>query len=125
MKDMMKKVASAVLLVLIVLAAGCIGSNGGTASTSPTGTGTTSATSPTASPTESGGIDFAAYGKGQVLSNWYKIGDTSKVYVSKGYEDLAKHYFPNAQILPASQYEGGIAILSPEAPALFSGGSRY
>ena len=111
---MMRKVASAVLLVLIVLTAGCIGSNGGTASTSPTSTGITSATSPTASPTESGGIDFAAYGKGQVLSNWYKIGDTSKVYVSKGYEDLAKHYFPNAQILPASQYEGGIAILSPE-----------
>ncbi|NJE05059.1 phosphoesterase [Thermococcus sp. M36] len=110
----MKKIASALLLVLIVLTAGCLGSTGGTASTSSPETGTPSATSPTVSHAESGGIDFASYEKGQVLSRWYEIVDTSKVYASEGYEDLAKHYFPNAKILPVSQYDGGIAILSPE-----------
>ncbi|WP_297092858.1 metallophosphoesterase [Thermococcus sp.] len=108
----MRKIVSAFLLVLIVLAAGCIGSTGQTTSTQTTEKGTASTTP--ASPSESGGIDFTAYEKGQVLSRWYDIVDTSKVYVSEGYEDLAKHYFPNAEILPASQYNGGIAILSPK-----------
>ena len=95
----MRKVAVALLLVFIVLAAGCISGGGGT---------TTST-----SETPSGGIDFGSYGKGEVLSRWSELLDTSRVYVSEGYEDLAKHYFPNAQILPASQYDGGVAILSP------------
>ena len=36
------------------------------------------------------------------------------VYVSKGYEDLARHYFPDAQIKPISEFNKGIAILSPK-----------
>jgi len=101
----MKRVAVALLLAFVVLAAGCVGSGG-------SGTGTsTSPTATTSSP--SGGIDFSAYGKGQVLENWAKLANTSVVYVSKGYEDIAKHYFPNAKILPASEYRGGVAILSP------------
>ena len=36
------------------------------------------------------------------------------VYVSKGYEDLARHYFPDAQIRPISEFNKGIAILSPK-----------
>ncbi|ASI99451.1 metallophosphoesterase family protein [Thermococcus celer] len=102
---MKKKAISLFLLVLIVLAAGCVGSGGKTASTSPSATGT---------PTKSGGIDFSAYGNGEVLSNWYRLANASTVYASEGYEDLAKHYFPNARVLPASQYDGGIAILSPK-----------
>jgi hypothetical protein len=98
----MRKVAFAVLLVFIVLAAGCI--SGGNSPTKTT----------TSSETPKGGIDFGSYEKGQVLGKWYDIADLSTVYVSEGYEDLAKHYFPNAQILPASQYDGGIAILSPK-----------
>lgn len=104
---MKKKAISLFLLVLIVLAAGCVGSGGKTASTSPSATGTP--------PTKSGGIDFSAYGNGEVLSNWYRLANASTVYASEGYEDLAKHYFPNARVLPpASQYDGGIAILSPK-----------
>ncbi|ASJ06133.1 metallophosphoesterase family protein [Thermococcus pacificus] len=99
----MRKVAAAFLLVFIILAAGCISG----------GNSTTGTTTPTSSPA-SGGIDFGSYGKGQVLAKWSELADTSKVYVSEGYEDLAKHYFPDAQILPASQYDGGIAILSPK-----------
>ena len=101
----MRKYALALLLALVVLAAGCVGSGGGGTGTSTSPTATTS--------TSSGGIDFSAYGKGQVLENWAKLADTSVVYVSKGYEDIAKHYFPNAKILPASEYKGGVAILSP------------
>ncbi|QDA32186.1 phosphoesterase [Thermococcus indicus] len=96
----MKRAVFGILLVFIVLASGCISQS------TPTGTSTT-ATSP------AGGIDFGAYGKGEVLAGWSELADVSRVYVSEGYEDLAKHYFPNAQILPASQYDGGIAILSP------------
>ncbi|ASJ08079.1 phosphoesterase [Thermococcus siculi] len=97
----MRKVAFAVLLVFIVLAAGCISGSSPTETT-------------TSSETPKGGIDFGSYEKGQVLAKWYDIADVSKVYVSEGYEDLAKHYFPNAEILPASQYDGGVAILSPK-----------
>ncbi|KUH33050.1 phosphoesterase [Thermococcus celericrescens] len=96
----MKRAVFGILLVFIVLASGCISQS------TPTETSTT-ATSP------SGGIDFGSYEKGQVLAQWSSLADASKVYVSEGYEDLAKHYFPNAQILPASQYEGGVAVLSP------------
>ncbi len=95
----MKRAAVALLRVLVVVTAGCIG--GGNKG-------------PTESESPSGNINFASYGKGQVLGNWAKLADTSKVYVSEGYEDLARHYFPNAQILFASQYDGGIAILSPK-----------
>ncbi|AFL95360.1 metallophosphoesterase 1 [Thermococcus cleftensis] len=96
----MRKVAFGILLVFMVLAAGCISSSG---------PGQTSSTTTTAS----GGIDFGSYEKGQVLAQWEGLADVSKVYVSEGYEDLAKHYFPDAQILPASQYGGGVAVLSP------------
>ncbi|WP_297521583.1 metallophosphoesterase [Thermococcus sp.] len=103
----MKRVALALILAVVVLAAGCVSSGGrmGTSSTAPT--------SATTTPASSGGIDFSAYGKGQVLENWAKFVNTSVVYVSKGYGDIARHYFPNARILPASEYKGGVAILSP------------
>ncbi|CAD5245217.1 metallophosphoesterase family protein [Thermococcus camini] len=97
----MRRAALAIFLVFIVFASGCISSNTGT----PSDTGTTG--------TPAGGIDFGAYGKGEVLADWSELADVSRVYVSEGYEDLAKHYFPDAKILPASQYEGGVAILSP------------
>ncbi|NJE43185.1 metallophosphoesterase [Thermococcus sp. GR6] len=109
----MKKATFAILLVFIVLVSGCIGSSG---TTGTTGT----STSPTSTPSE--GIDFDSYEKGQVLTGWYNLADVSKIYVSKGYEDLAKHYFPDAQILPAKDYAGGVAILSPaDARALLKG----
>jgi hypothetical protein len=101
----MRKIAAAVLLVFVMFAAGCVSQGGNTQ------TGTTTPSSPE---TPSGGLDFGSYGKGQVLAKWFELADASKVYVSEGYEDLAKHYFPDAQILPASQYDGGIAILSPK-----------
>lgn len=96
----MRKAGVALLLALLIVASGCIG--GGT------GTGTTSSSKTPV------GIDFGSYEKGQVLENWAKLLNTSEVYASEGYEDLAKHYFPNAKILPASQYDGGIAVLSPK-----------
>ena len=96
----MKKVAFAFILVLIVMASGCVTQSG------PSQTSTTSSSA--------GGIDFGSYEKGGVLAQWESLADASKVYVSEGYEDLAKHYFPDAQILPASQYEGGVAVLSPK-----------
>ncbi|AEK73424.1 metallophosphoesterase [Thermococcus sp. 4557] len=106
----MRRAALAIFLVLIVFASGCISSNTGT----PSDTGTTG--------TPAGGIDFGARGKGEVLADWSELADVSRVYVSEGYEDLAKHYFPNAQILPASQYDGGVAVLSPkDARAVLKG----
>ncbi|ANF22493.1 metallophosphoesterase family protein [Thermococcus piezophilus] len=95
----------AIVLAFMVLLSGCISSDGTTeTSTSPAST----------SSVPTGAIDFGSYEKGQVLAEWYKIvGEVSKVYVSEGYEDLARHYFPNAQILPAKDYDGGVAILSP------------
>ncbi|ASJ01368.1 metallophosphoesterase family protein [Thermococcus gorgonarius] len=99
----MKKVLPLIIAV-IVITSGCIGAQNG--STSTTGTSpTTSKVMP---------VDFKSYGKGEVLANWFKIADTSEVYVSIGYEDLARHYFPNAKILPAEDYKGGIALLSPK-----------
>ncbi|ASJ03660.1 phosphoesterase [Thermococcus profundus] len=98
----MKRVLLSILLAFIVATAGCMGSQ------------SESSKSPTTSSPQTGGIDFNAYGKGQVLEKWAELADTSKVYVSSGYEDLAKHYFPNAQILPVSEYKGGVAVLSPQ-----------
>ncbi|MCD6373360.1 MAG: metallophosphoesterase [Thermococcus sp.] len=104
----MKKVVFGILLIFIVVASGCIG-------------GERPAETSTAGP-QAGGIDFESLEKGQVLTQWKSLADVSKVYVSEGYEDLAKHYFPDAQILPASQYDGGVAILSPQdARALLKG----
>ncbi|WP_297068754.1 metallophosphoesterase [Thermococcus sp.] len=98
----MRRVALAFLLAFIVLAAGCVSSGGH---------GQTGTTASSHKP--SGGVNFSAYGRGQILQNWAKFVNVSTVYVSPGYEDLAKHYFPNARILPASQYSGGVAVLSP------------
>jgi len=104
----MRKAVFGILLIFIVVASGCIGQE------TPGGTSTTGS--------PAGGIDFGSLEKGQVLAQWKGLADVSKVYVSEGYEDLAKHYFPDAQVLPASQYEGGVAILSPEdARALLKG----
>ncbi|ASJ15091.1 metallophosphoesterase family protein [Thermococcus radiotolerans] len=105
----MKKAAFAFILVLIVMASGCVSQSG------PSQTSTTTSSA-------AGGIDFGSYEKGGVLAQWKSLADVSKVYVSEGYEDMAKHYFPNAQILPASQYDGGVAILSPaDARSLLRG----
>ncbi|WP_297417983.1 hypothetical protein [Thermococcus sp.] len=101
----MRKYTLAFLLAFVVLAAGCIGSGG-----NKTGTSTPS---PTATQTGVGGMNFSTYGKGGALEDWAKLANTSLVYTSKGYENIAKHYFPSAKILPASDYKGGVAILSP------------
>ncbi|NJE00285.1 phosphoesterase, partial [Thermococcus sp. LS1] len=74
----------------------------------------TQITTSTPTQTQAQGINFKEYKRGEIIRNWWKLFDTSVVYVSKGYEDLAKHYFPNAQIKPASEFENGIAILSPK-----------
>jgi len=77
------------LLVLLLLASGCTSS------------------------TKVSEIDFDAHARGEVIGGWWEFfGDT--FYVSDGYEDLVKHYFPNAKVEPFSKFEGkGIAVLSP------------
>jgi len=84
-----------ILLGLLVFAAGC------------TQTSTTTTT-----PQE--GIDFSSYNRGEIIQKWAEIFNTETVYVSEGYEELAKHYFPNAQIKSKDEFESGVAILSPE-----------
>ncbi|WP_456367398.1 metallophosphoesterase family protein [Thermococcus sp.] len=95
----------ALLVVLLVFAAGCVG----------TGTKTTTTQStPTTTATKASGINFHKYAPGMVLKNWYKFfGET--FYVSDGYGELVKHYFPEAEIREVSQYRGsGILVLSPK-----------
>ena len=95
----MKRLA-ALVLVLVVLAGGCIGG-------SQSGT-----QEKTASPTPQG-IDFAKYSTGKVIGSWWGLFNET-FYVSDGYEGLVKHYFPNAKIEPFSHFKGsGIAVLSP------------
>jgi len=57
----MKKAVFAFILVLIVLASGCISSGG------PSQTSTTTSST--------GGIDFGSYEKGQVLAQWKSLAD--------------------------------------------------
>ncbi len=91
------------LLVILTLgsvfASGCIGGSPNPGKT------TTSSTS---------GIDFKAYPVGGVLSDWSKLFNESVIYVSPGYENLVRHYFPGAHIMPLSKYRGGIAVMSPQ-----------
>lgn len=52
-------------------------------------------------------INFREYKRGEILANWDKLFDSSVVYVSEGYGDLAMYYFPNAEIKPASDFRKG------------------
>jgi len=124
----MKKSLGLILVLLVglsVLASGCI-SGGGSATSStasPTSTYSTSESSTSESSTTSPRvIDFDEYLSGQVIEHWNEIfGKT--FYVSPGYEDMVKAYFPDAVIKPSSEYDGvGIAVLSPsEARPKLSG----
>ena len=100
----MRRNLGLVLILLVglsVLAGGCISGN------PPTSTTPSTSTSP------SGGIDFGKYPPGGVIEHWSEIfGKT--FYVSPGYEEIVKAYFPDAVIKPSSEYSGfGIAVLSP------------
>ncbi|WP_332370034.1 metallophosphoesterase family protein [Thermococcus kodakarensis] len=97
----MKK-AVALLILSVVFIAGCIG-------------GTTNTNTKTASTSAgSSGINFKSYAPGKVLASWYELFNET-FYVSNGYEDLVKHYFPNASVKPSSEYPGsGILVLSPQ-----------
>jgi len=100
----MRRNLGLVLILLVglsVLAGGCISGN------PPTSTTPSTSTSP------SGGIDFGKYPPGGVIEHWSEIfGKT--FYVSPGYEEIVKAYFPDAVIKPSSEYGGsGIAVLSP------------
>ncbi len=114
----MRKLFVLLLIGLIIFSAGC--TQKGTTSTETTQIKTqekpseTQMTTSTPTQTQAQGINFKEYKRGEIIGNWWKLFDTSVVYVSKGYEDLAKHYFPNAQIKPASEFESGIAILRPK-----------
>ncbi|WP_366938942.1 metallophosphoesterase [Thermococcus sp.] len=100
----LKRLALFVLL-LVVFSAGCVSSPAGTGTT---GTSTTSTTQEKVS-----GINFGKYPAGAVIGNWNKLFNMT-FYTSEGYEDLVRYYFPNAKVLPASEYHGtGIAVLSP------------
>jgi len=95
----MKRVFGLVL-ILVVLAGGCISSNAGKSSE------TTVA--------QAKGINFAEYPTGKVIGSWWKLFNGT-FYVSDGYEGLVKHYFPNARVEPFSKFRGkGIAVLSPK-----------
>jgi len=87
------------VLVLVVLAGGCIGAPGA---------------SSTATPQSNGGVKFSDYPRGKVIGNWWKIFNGT-FYASDGYAQLVKHYFPNAKVEPLSKFEGeGIVVLSPK-----------
>lgn len=87
------------VLILVVLSAGCLGSG--------SDEGSTTSTSTTA------GIDFSKYPTGKVIGTWWELFNET-FYVSDGYADLVKHYFPDAKVEPFSAFEGsGIAVLSP------------
>ncbi|WP_297495096.1 metallophosphoesterase [Thermococcus sp.] len=91
-----------IVLVLVVLAGGCIGST----QTSSTSNGKTSTTTTT-------GINFSSYPPGKVIGSWWKLFNET-FYVSDGYESMVKHYFPGAKVKPFSEFKGsGIVVLSP------------
>ena len=102
----MRRVLAVSILLLVVLSAGCIGS--GSTSSTPS----KSTASGTQTPVK--GINFGKYLQGGVIGNWSRLFNET-FYVSEGYGELVKHYFPNAKVFPASQYHGtGIAVLSPK-----------
>lgn len=88
----------------------------GTASTTtaPEQTASTTTTTTTTPTKTYAPIDFRSAKTGEVLSNWYDLFDSSVVYVSPELVDLAKYYFPNSEIRPATEFQSGIAILSPK-----------
>jgi len=110
---MLRRMGLVVVLLATVLVLGCVSSGTSTTSTSPSST-----SSPPQSTTTSiqkvVGINFSKYSYGAVIGNWSKIFNET-FYVSEGYGDLVKHYFPGAKIKPFSEYRGrGIAVLSPK-----------
>ena len=100
----MKRLGFVLLLVvgLSVLASGCVGTGSNTSPTSGSST------------VQPQGPDFSRYPPGGIIEHWGKLfGNT--FYVSPGYENMVKAYFPNAVIKPSSEYKGvGIAVLSPD-----------
>ncbi len=87
------------VLILVVLSAGCIGSGSNKGSATLTSTAT--------------GIDFSRYPAGKVIGTWWEPFNET-FYVSEGYADLVKHYFPDAKVEPVSAFKGsGIVVLSP------------
>ena len=87
------------VLILVVLSAGCLGSGSDEGSATSTST--------------SAGIDFSQYPTGKVIGTWWEPFNET-FYVSEGYADLVKHYFPDARVEPVSAFEGsGIVVLSP------------
>jgi len=115
----MRKSGALFLMFLVfasVFASGCMsnGTSSGTHTTSSSGSASAhSTTSPSAPASHPAKIDFDEYVLGGVIGNWSGLfGET--FYVSSGYGDLVKHYFPSARVLPFSKYNGtGIAVLSP------------
>ncbi|MDK2782697.1 MAG: hypothetical protein PWQ32_286 [Thermococcaceae archaeon] len=92
----MRKILPILFIGLLVFATGC------------------TQTSTTTSTTAQEGLDFSSYSRGEIIQKWWEMFSAETVYVSKGYEELAKYYFPNAQIKTKEEFESGIAILAPE-----------
>ncbi|WP_461864905.1 metallophosphoesterase family protein [Thermococcus sp.] len=134
----MKKLLVLFLIGIIVLSAGCMGGKtaSSTSSTAPSSTtSTTSTVTTSATPSETSSaptmttttpevqeIDFKKYRRGELLQRWSELFSSKVVYVSKGYEALARHYFPGAEIKPAEDFIQGIAILSPADARKLLGG---
>ena len=137
----MKRVLVLFLIGIMVFSAGCIGSEKAsttpsttstttgsatsstlTSSSTSTATATESATSTSKTTTTAREIDFKAYRRGELLQKWSELFDSKVIYVSRGYEDLARHYFPNAEIKPADKFIDGIAVLSPADARRLLGG---
>jgi len=120
-----------VLLLLVVVGAGCVGSGSRSSGSGGHGSGTMTSstihepssalTSTTSSAPVKSSSSTSRVKAG--LSTWYDYVNASVVYVSKGYETIAKHYFPNAVIKPIYEYKNGIAIASPQdASEVLTGG---
>ena len=105
----MRKAVAILVAFLVVFSAGCIGSSGTSTSTSAPAQSSSSTTSSSAVR----GINFSAYLQGAVIGNWSELFNET-FYVSDGYSELVKHYFPNAKVRPFSEFRGvGIAVVSP------------
>jgi len=101
-----------VVLLATVLILGCVSSGSSTTST-PTTSHSKSPQKQINSIQKTVGINFSEYSYGAVIGNWSRLFNET-FYVSDGYDDLVKHYFPEATVKPFSSYKGkGIAVLSP------------
>ncbi len=116
-----------ILFFLVVVGAGCIGgsskasSSGGHASVTMNSSTIhqSSSVHPSVHTSSTSSTSPAKVG----LSTWHDYVNTSVVYASKGYEAIARHYFPKAVVRPLSEYGIGIAVVSPtNASEFLSGG---